>query len=162
MNIPLDIHSDIFIFLCEANYTTQFLLYTYERALAKSLRYFRISKETYNLRESIILRYNVYYAQLFSTYIIGPLVIPTTKNAYLTSLMHYFKYYKLTTNAGFWSKFSYKYNILIFAADNKRKITQSPYIDDLHAANVIKLCEGQSLSTCTIKKCGRLQIKIYK
>lgn len=155
-NIPLDIHSDIFIIICELNiFATKTSMYPYEKAIAKTLRYFRISKETY-LREQIILRYDAYYLMP------GRVIIPSTKNAYLTSLVHYFKYYKLTTHAHFWSKFSYKYNILVFAADNKRKTTQSPYIDDLHAANVIKLCEGQSLMTRVIKKCGRLQIKISK
>lgn len=116
MNLPDDMHLEIFLRL---------------NKLVIALRYFRICKRTYNLKEWLLLQYNQNY---FKHY------IPPSKNPYPYLLMCYFDY-KLSMKG----RQGYKHYIMTFLASKNRDTTILYYKDYYHLSLITDFCTFHGL-----------------
>lgn len=127
--LPDDIHAVIFLSIKNS----LDILYQTGYSLGYVLKYFRICKRTYNIREFILVYYNLNNGN-------GLSYIPPAKNAYPYLLMHYFEH-KLTRKG----RYGYRHFIMEFLCNKKRDSVMVNYKDQFHYRMIIDFCESQGL-----------------
>lgn len=129
ISLPDDIHAVIFVSIKKYIDGLRGSKYS----LGYVLKYFRICKRIYNIREFILIYYNLNNVN-------GLSYIPPAKNAYPYLLKHYFEH-KLTRKG----RYSYQHFIMEFLCNKKRDSVMVNYKDQFHYSMIIKFCESQGL-----------------
>lgn len=139
--LPHDILTTIFILLTDEPRQWPYRIQGVPRkgSLAKALRYFRISKVTYNLREYLLHEYTIQIAINTAHSIVH---IPSSKNIYPYLLLHYFG--DKVPRKG---RYNHERFILEFLANKNCQTTVVQYKDLYIYHSIVEFCCSHGL-TC--------------